>query len=146
MADISALNTLIELATTEVDDAAVRLGRAVRAVEEAKQKLDLLAGYRDDYALRFQNTMANGFTPMAYRNFQGFMDKLDQAINGQQQLVRDAEWRVGQERGAWRESERKRISFDTLASRAKTAADQKTARREQKQTDEQAARKLLYKR
>ena len=146
MADISALNTLIELATTEVDDAAVRLGRAVRAVEDAQQKLGLLAGYRDDYAQRFQNTMANGFTPMAYRNFQGFMDKLDQAINGQQQLVRDAERRVEHERGAWRESERKRISYDALASRAKAAADQKTAKREQKQTDEQAARKLLYKR
>jgi flagellar FliJ protein len=146
MADISALNTLIELATTEVDDAAVRLGRAVRAVEEAKQKMALLAGYRDDYAQRFQTTMANGFTPMAYRNFQGFMDKLDQAINGQQQLVRDAEWRVEQERGAWRESERKRISYDALATRARTAADQKSAKREQKQTDEQATRKLFYKR
>jgi len=146
MADISALNTLIELATTEVDDAAARLGRAVRAVEEAKQKLSLLAGYRDDYAQRFQDTMATGFTPMAYRNFQGFMDKLDQAINGQQQMVRDAEWRVEQERGAWRESERKRISYDALATRAKTAAEQKIAKREQKQTDEQAARKLLYKR
>ena len=146
MADISALNTLIELATTEVDDAAVRLGRAVRAVEEAKQKLTLLAGYQDDYANRFQNTMTNGFTPMAYRNFQGFMDKLDQAINGQQLVVRDAEYRVEQERGNWRESERKRISFDALATRANTAADQKIARREQKQTDEQAARKLLYKR
>ena len=146
MADISALNTLIELATTEVDDAAARLGRAVRAVEEAKQKLGLLAGYRDDYAQRFQNTMANGFTPMAYRNFQGFMDKLDQAINGQQQLVRDAEWRVEKERGAWRESERKRISYDALASRARTAAEQKIAKREQKQSDEQATRKLFYKR
>ena len=146
MADISALNTLIELATTEVDDAAARLGRAVRAVEEAREKLALLAGYRDDYAQRFQDTMASGFTPMAYRNFQGFMDKLDQAIAGQQQLVRDAEWRAEQERGAWRESERKRISYDALASRAKTAAEQRIARREQKQTDEQAARKLLYKR
>lgn len=146
MADISALNTLIELATTEVDDAAVRLGRAVRAVEDARQKLILLGSYRDDYAERFQTTMANGFTPMAYRNFQGFMDKLDQAINGQQQVVRDAEFRVEKERGAWRESERKRISYDALATRAKTAADQKIAKREQKQTDEQAARKLLYKR
>ena len=146
MADISALNTLIELATTEVDDAAVRLGRAVRAVEDARQKLTLLGSYRDDYAERFQATMANGFTPMAYRNFQGFMDKLDQAINGQQQVVRDAEFRVEKERGAWRESERKRISYDALATRAKTAADQKIAKREQKQTDEQAARKLLYKR
>jgi flagellar FliJ protein len=146
MADISALTTLIELATKDVDEAAKRLGRAVRAVEEAQQKLTLLSGYRDDYASRFQVTMTTGFTPMAYRNFQGFMDKLDHAITGQQQVVRDAEWRVEQERNAWRESERKRISYDALCSRVRKAEDLRVARREQKQTDEQAARKLLYKR
>jgi flagellar FliJ protein len=146
MADISALTTLIELATKDVDEAAKRLGRAVRAVDDAQQKLTLLSDYRDDYASRFQVTMTNGFTPMAYRNFQGFMDKLEQAIAGQQQVVRDAAWRVEQERNAWRESERKRISYDALCSRAQKAAALKVSRREQKETDEQAARKLLYKR
>lgn len=146
MAELSALTTLTELATRDVDECAKRLGRAVRAVEEAQQKLTLLAGYRDDYASRFQATMASGFTPMAYRNFQGFMDKLEQAISGQQQVVRDAEWRVEQERNAWRESEKKRISYDALCARARKADDIRLAKREQKQTDEQAARKLLYKR
>jgi flagellar FliJ protein len=61
-------------------------------------------------------------------------------------VVRDAEWRVEQERNAWRESERKRISYDALCSRAQKAEEIRIAKREQKQTDEQAARKLLYKR
>lgn len=146
MADISALNTLIELATIEVDEAVKRLGRAVRGVEEAQQKLALLSGYRDDYASRFQTTMASGFTPLAYRNFQGFMDKLDQAISGQQQVVRDAVWRAEQERMAWRESERKRLSYNALHSREQKTEEQKVAKRDQKQTDEQAARKMLYRR
>jgi flagellar FliJ protein len=146
MADISALATLIELATTDVDDAAARLGRAVRAVTDAKEKLTLLTDYRDDYARGFQEKMAFGFTPMAHRNFQAFMDKLDQAISGQQQVIADAERRADVERAAWRECERKRISYDALATRARTAEDKKVAKREQKETDELAARKLLYKR
>jgi flagellar FliJ protein len=146
MANLFALQTLIELAVAEVEDAAVRLGRAVKSVEDARQKLALLSNYREEYVSRFQHTMASGFTPMAYRNYQNFMDKLDTAIRGQEQILSDSERRAEGERGAWRESERKRISYDLLKTRAEHAADLKQAKREQKQSDEQAARKFLYKR
>ncbi|MBK4739302.1 flagellar export protein FliJ [Noviherbaspirillum pedocola] len=146
MANLFALQTLIELAVTEVDEAAQRLGRAVKNVDGARQKLELLSNYREEYVSRFQQTMTNGFTPMAYRNYQNFMDKLDTAIHGQEQLVRDAEKRAEGERSAWRESERKRISYDALKTRAETAIEKKEAKREQKQSDEAAARKFLYKR
>jgi flagellar FliJ protein len=145
MANLFALQTLIELATRDVEDAAARLGRAVKSAEDARQKLVLLSNYREEYVNRFQQTMARGFTPMAYRNYQSFMDKLDTAIEGQQQAVRDSERRAETERGAWRESERKRISYDALKTRAERATGQKEARREQKQSDEQAARKFLFK-
>lgn len=146
MANISALNTLIELATKDVEDAATLLGRAVRAVADAKEKLTLLSGYQEDYANRFQSSMAGGLTTMAYRNFRAFMDKLDQAIAGQRHVITDAECRAEIECGKWRECERKRISYDALASRAKSAEQKKVAKREQKETDELAARKLTYER
>lgn len=146
MANLFALQTLIELAVTEVDEAAQRLGRAVKNVDGARQKLELLSNYREEYVNRFQQTMANGFTPMAYRNYQNFMEKLDTAIHGQEQIVREAERRAEGERNAWRESERKRISYDALKTRAETAIEKKEAKREQKQSDEAAARKFLYKR
>ncbi len=50
MATPSALNTLIDLANKETDEAAKRLGAALRVCEEADQKLDLLMQYRNDYA------------------------------------------------------------------------------------------------
>jgi flagellar FliJ protein len=115
-------------------------------VEDARQKHTLLSSYRDEYVNRFQQTMANGFTPLAYRNYQNFMDKLDTAIRGQEQILRDAETRAGAERDTWRESERKRISYDALKTRAERVAEKNEAKREQKQSDEAAARKFLYKR
>lgn len=146
MANLFALQTLIELAVTEVDEAASRLGRAVKGVDDAKQKLALLSNYRDEYVSRFQQTMTAGFTPLAYRNYQNFMDKLDTAIRGQEQILRDSERRADTERSAWRESERKRISYDALKTRAERDIEKKDAKREQKQSDEAAARKFLYKR
>jgi flagellar FliJ protein len=146
MAIPTALDTLIELATTATDDAAKRLGRATRVAEEARSKLAMLAQYHEDYAARFQASLMAGLSPMGYRNFQSFMGKLDTAIGGQQQIVADADRRILDERKAWQESERKRMSYDTLATRAQNIALHKESKREQKTTDEQAARLLFYKR
>jgi flagellar FliJ protein len=142
----SALNTLIELAATETEEAAKRLGLAIRAGDEAQDKLNLLLQYREDYAARFQADLAKGLTAMGYRNFQVFLEKLDGAITGQQQAVHAAQKRIDQARSAWQAGERKRMSYSTLADRAHKVAQHKEQRLDQKMTDEQAARLSLYKR
>jgi flagellar FliJ protein len=146
MATLSALDTLIELATKQTDEAAKRLGRAIRASEDAEQKLQLLMQYRDDYTARFHASLASGLSPAGYRNFQLFLDKLEDAIKGQQKAVEDTHKRISNERSTWQGSERKRMSYDTLATRAEKAQQLKESKRDQKQTDEFAARQLLYKR
>jgi flagellar FliJ protein len=146
MAKISALDTLIELATSETDEAAKRLGSALRAAGETEERLKLLMQYRDDYTSRLHAMMSSGLSAAGYRNFQMFLDKLDDAIDGQQKIVDDARKRVGEERSTWQASERKRMSYDTLATRAQKAEEVKEARREQKQTDEVATRQAHYKR
>lgn len=146
MATSSALLTLIELATKDTDEAAKRLGKSMNAVEEAEQKLTLLMQYRDDYATRFQQNLEVGLTAMGYRNFQMFMDKLEVAISSQQQVVRNAQLHVARERTAWQACERKRMSYGTLSDRVKQAQQLKDNKRDQKQTDEHAARQLHYKR
>ncbi len=146
MATPSALHTLIELATTATDDAAKRLGLAIRAKDEADSKMALLHQYRDDYAARFQASLATGLNAQGYRNFQQFLDKLDNAIRGQQQVITGAEARVMQERRGWQESERQRISYGMLATRAVKAEQHQQSKRDQKAMDEHALRQLLYKR
>lgn len=146
MATNSALETLIELATNQTDEAAKRLGRAVRACEDTEQKLALLMQYRDDYEARLRAGMAAGISAAGYRNFQLFLEKLDTAITGQQQIVDDARKRIVTERSAWQSSERKRMSYDTLATRAQQAQERKELKRDQKLMDEFATRQANYKR
>ncbi|MGV3742212.1 MAG: flagellar export protein FliJ [Burkholderiaceae bacterium] len=145
MSKISALDTLIDLATTATDEAAKRLGLAIRAGEEAQSKLNMLLQYREDYAARFQASLSAGMSPSDYRNFQLFMQKLDTAISGQEQVLAAAQRRIAQEQAAWRESERKRISFGTLASRAEEEKLRMDDKRLQKAMDEHAARQFFYK-
>src|SRR4030065_766712 len=89
MANPSALDTLIDLANKETDEAAKLLGATLHAGGGADQKLDLLMQYRDDYAARCQSNLATGISTTHFNNFQVFMQKLDHAIAGQQKVVAD---------------------------------------------------------
>ena len=146
MANPSALETLIELATTETEDAAKRLGLAVKAAADTESKLALLQGYREKYAVRFQASLATGLTAMGYRNYQLFMDKLDLAVSSQQNVVNEAKKRVEERRLAWQTGERKRMSYGTLANRAQQEEAARNNKRDQKAMDEHAARQHLFKR
>jgi flagellar FliJ protein len=140
MANPSALETLIELAQRASDDAAKRLGAALKGVEEAEQKLKMLLGYRDDYAQRLDQAQMAGITPFAYANFVAFVGKLDNAINGQQEVVKHAKYKSDLEKTAWQESERKRLSYRTLNDRAAAEALKIENKRDQKMMDDHAAR------
>lgn len=146
MANPSALDTLIDLANKETDEATKLLGAALRAGEEADQKLDLLMQYRDDYAARCQSNLADGISTTHFNNFQIFMQKLDHAIVGQQKVVSDAKQRIAQARAAWQACEQKKMSFVTLANRASKESARRELWLDQKQNDEHAARSALYKR
>ncbi len=140
----SPLNTLIDLATKEVEDATQNLGAAIRTAEDAQQKLTLLLQYRDDYAARAQSGCMAGINAMEYRNIQAFLTKLDSAITGQQVIARSAQNRVTEKKITWQECERKRMSYGTLAERAQKKQMQSELRRDQKMMDEYAARRTLY--
>lgn len=144
MANLSALATLIGLAQTATDNAAKKLGAELTAVEEAQQKLTMLHGYRDDYAAKLEAAQMNGITPLAYHNFVAFMGKLDNAINGQREVVKHAEAKSALAKLNWQACERKRLSFRTLSERAAQDALHTENKRDQKQMDEHAARQAYY--
>jgi flagellar protein FliJ len=146
MAHPSALETLIDLSQREADECARKLGAALQALDEAEQKLDMLHGYRDDYARKLDAAQMDGITPFAYHNFVAFVGKLDNAILGQREILKHAQYRAKAARAAWQESERKRLSYRTLNERAAAAALKLENKRDQKAMDEHAARSAHYKR
>ena len=146
MASRSALDTLNDLAQRASDAAAKRLGVSLRAVEEAEQKLQMLHGFRNDYAIRFEAAQVAGITPSAYRNFVAFIDKLDNAVRGQQEVIRHAQAKSASDKAAWQACERTRLSYRTLSDRAAEEALRIENKRDQKMMDEHATRQAYYKR
>jgi flagellar FliJ protein len=146
MANPSALDTLIDLAQRESDACAKRLGAALKAVDEGEQKLQMLLGYRDDYANRLDAAQVAGITPFAYQNFVAFLGKLEQAIDGQREVLKHARVKADMEKKGWQESERKRLSYRTLNERAALEALALESKRDQKMMDDHAARTARHKR
>ena len=140
------MQTLINLAQTESDAAAKRLGDTIRAAQDAEQKQGMLQGYRDDYQLRFTQAQASGIAPMQYRNFEAFLAKLDTALKGQAEVVKHAQTRIETARGQWQQCERKRLSYQALLKRAGQEEQQRANKRDQKAMDEHATRQAYYKR
>ena len=140
MAQLSALDTLIDLAQRASDASAKRLGVALKDVEDGEHKLRMLLGYRDDYVRKLDAAQMNGITPFAYQNFVAFIGKLDNAINGQRDVVKHAQYKADTEKRAWQESERKRLSYRTLNERAALESLKIESKRDQKMMDDHAAR------
>jgi flagellar FliJ protein len=87
-----------------------------------------------------------GITPYAYQNFVAFLGKLENALNGQREVIKHAQYKADLERKALQESERKRLSYRTLNERAAAQALAIEAKRDQKAMDDHAARTARYQR
>ena len=58
MAEVFPLETVLDLMQLRADDAAKMLGRLIAAEQDAKGRLGLLEGYRDEYATRLREAAA----------------------------------------------------------------------------------------
>ena len=88
---------------------------------------------------------AAGISASQYGNFLGFLAKLDSAVEGQKEVIRNAESKVQAAKLDWQGNEKKRLSYNTLDHRVKMVQQKKDAKSDQKQTDDFAARAYFYK-
>lgn len=136
----AVLKMLQEMAIKEVDLATEALAKALKAVDEAKNKEAMLENYKEDYLNNMKKSLGVGVTVDAYQNYQQFMAKLEQAISGQREAVKYAEGHLQVQRQLLQESQRKKLSYDVLLDRADKRALKAETKRDQKMMDEYASR------
>jgi len=143
MAQRLPLEMLTDLARTQTDESAKRLGLLQNAQLSASQKLEMLMKYRQDYVEQLQALMSEGLATAKLRNYQAFLVTLDGAIEQQRAIVAQAMTRLDHGRDDWRNNKRRLSSFDTLAERVRRQELMAQAKREQRESDERAARKFF---
>lgn len=136
-----SLQAVLDLMQSRADEATQQLARLIAAEQDAKAKLDLLSEYREEYARRFQATAQQGMSPLQWKNFQDFLNRLDDAIGQQRLVVAHSSSNTAAGQDHWREQRIRLKAIDTLSVRHRSAELSLELRREQKLTDEIAARK-----
>ena len=133
------LQTVLELMQARTDEATNRLAQLIASGRDAKNKLVMLQQYRDEYATRFRDAAQNGLTPGEWRNYQEFLSRLDEAIEAQNQAVRQQARNTAAGQAHWQQ--RKKLkTFDMLSERHYAKEEIRQLRQEQKNQDEIAAR------
>ncbi len=141
MAKPFSLQTVLELMQLRADEATRQLARLIANERDAKSKLDMLAQYRDEYAMRFKQAAQSGITQREWHNYQEFLKRLDEAIAAQQQMVAVQAKNTAAGQALWQQQRKKLKAIDTLSERHYSSENVLEQKREQKTQDEYAARR-----
>lgn len=143
MAQQSALDTLSELASRDVDKAAISLGDMRTGYQQAEQQLSMLENYQEEYRQALNNGMFQGMANARWHNYQQFISTLEKAI--EQQRIQLMQWsqKVEQALNIWRERKQKLQARETLLERRTSQKQLAESRLDQKQMDGFARRAAL---
>lgn len=144
MAKPFPLQPLLNLAQQKNVAATRKLGQLNQQHQTAQEKLDALQQYRKDYQAKFQEAMQSGMEPADLRNFQDFINRLDQAIQQQLGVIEKTRNGVQTGRHELMDATRKMKSFDTLAQRHDKTERKLEAKSEQRTQDEHSGRFAAY--
>jgi len=136
----SALKTLLEQAETERDAALARMLQADDAARQARAQSEQLHAYREDYRRRAPALHGRSASIELIRCHQGFMQRLDQAIDQQRAHLARLEQQAADQRAALLERETRVAAVKKLIERREQEARHKATRADQRQTDEAAQR------
>lgn len=126
-------------------DAADRTLRVLKQQEEeARRRLQELEGFRQEYRERLVHSVTGGMHIHLMRDYHVFLAKIEQAIRHQTEVVREAHGRWEAAHKHWLAERRKVKAYEVLAERHHKRELQRAERRDQRITDEHAAKVLLH--
>jgi flagellar protein FliJ len=137
------IESLIDLSRHRVDDATRKLQDTQAMKQKSEGKLLMLAEYRAQHVSQRREVVHGKVDIQSLKNAASFLDKLDNAMNQQQDEVSRMEQSVEKSQVAWHSEQRKLKSFETLHGRQVATQAANEARMEQKQIDEIALQQAI---
>ena len=134
------LGFIVELAARQEQEALENLGSSQRKLNDLLQQLQQLQSYRTDYRTQFDRQQRQGIAVDRLLELRAFSERLDQAIDSQQQTTTHQERELQRLRSHWLDKRRHRQALDNLRQQALRDEASEQARREQQETDARALR------
>ena len=137
---MQALIQLLDHERRVRDAALLGLRDAEGTAGAADAQAEQLAVYRSEYVERWSARFREPGSVALMQCYQGFMQRLEQAITQQRAAVQLAQTRVAKARQTLTDNERRVASVEKLIERRAQQEQHRTARREQSHSDEIALR------
>jgi flagellar protein FliJ len=137
---LALLHTLLDREKERRDAALAACREAERQAEAAREQADSLVTYRGEYRKRWAAQFSQRAPIEIVRCYQGFVERLEQAIGTQQGAVQQAAECVAAARTHLRQREIKVATVQRLIERRLQAVALVEQRRDQKTSDEVAQR------
>ena len=142
MKRLALLRTLLEREQKRRDEQMAAVRNAVANAEAQQQQADGLTGYRSEYCRKWSAQFQQAATIEILRSYQGFLSRLDQAIEQQQSVIEHAHRMVEAQRQRLIEREIRVKTVQRLIERREAMLAKVADRRDQKNLDELAQRLL----
>ena len=131
---------VLRVAENREASAARRFGQSKKQCREEEDKLHNLREYHAEYMSRFQQSASEGMNASQLREYQAFLNKLEQAILEQEEIVRQSKLNCSEQKQKWTQKHIRTQTMDKAMDRmVKNEQKQKDAL-EQKASDELAQR------
>lgn len=134
------IKTIVEIKAAQEKNALEVLGAVHQKLQNMQAQIEGLKNYRKEYQDRFDQMGSRGAHVAQILEFRSFIDKLDKAIMGQEQVLSSIEAELAAKRKVWEELHHKTQSLQKVCDSALTAEMKQEAKREQLEQDERASR------
>lgn len=146
MSNLRSLQLVIEIATRQRDGCKTKLSQVRQAGRSAQGQFDQLRAYADEKDTGWTSAAPGAFSGELVRHHYQFMDRLQQAMAMQKDVLFNAENQVRRAEAALVEAETKLEALKKILQSRVSAKDQRMARLEQKQTDDFASQQYARRR
>ncbi len=120
------------------EQAESELLKAKSELFQQQQQLQLLLDYREEYTAQKQTD----FSMMQFQSYQGFLTKINQTIEIQQQVIVDFELKYQQRLLSWRGANQKQTVIDNYRQGLLATEMQQADKKEQYELDDLAGRQF----
>ena len=137
---IQRLLPVVDMAKNEEREAAGKLGQSQATLEQARQQLESLQQYRDDYQQQWIDKGQTGVSGQWLMNYQRFLSQLEVAIEQQDKSLAWHHSNLNKARTAWQQAYARVEGLRKLVQRYRDEAQAMASKQEQKMLDEMAQR------
>ena len=134
------IKTIVEIKATQEKSALEAFGASQRKLLTSQAQVESLKNYRQGYLDNFNQLGSGGISVVKLLEFKSFMDKLDQAITGQEGLLNDCKIDLMTKRKIWEGLHHRTQTLQKICKSALAAEIKQEDKLEQSEQDERASR------